>query len=114
MFKHILLFITNTIVIGLKPKGLSRARSASTIYTSWCGDADCSANIIAHINLCIVLIQTTHKKTLFYMEQMILKHKAHVNTVGIKPVVGGIDFFFAQKQGAKKLVDFLQSIVPCR
>ncbi|XP_064652153.1 60S ribosomal export protein NMD3-like [Lineus longissimus] len=58
--------------------------------------------------------ETSHKKTLFYLEQMILKHKAHVNTVGIKPVVGGIDFFFAQKQDAKKLVDFLQCIVPCK
>lgn len=29
-----------------------------------------------------------NKKTFFYLEQLILKHKAHENTLGIKPVHG--------------------------
>lgn len=58
--------------------------------------------------------KTKHKKTIYYLEQLILKHKAHANTTGIKPLNEGIDFFYAQKQDAKKLVDFLQIMLPCR
>uniref|UniRef100_A0A915JKI9 60S ribosomal export protein NMD3 n=1 Tax=Romanomermis culicivorax TaxID=13658 RepID=A0A915JKI9_ROMCU len=55
-----------------------------------------------------------HKKTLFYLEQLVLKHKAHVNTTGIKPMHGGLDFYYAQRQDAWKLVDFLCAALPCR
>lgn len=58
--------------------------------------------------------KTGHRKTLFYLEQLILKHKAHVNTTSIKPMHEGLDFFYAQKQDARKMVDFLQTVVPCR
>ncbi|XP_064597134.1 60S ribosomal export protein NMD3-like [Liolophura sinensis] len=58
--------------------------------------------------------KTTHKKTFFYLEQLILKHSAHLNTVNIKPVHGGLDFYYAAKQDARKLVDFLLSAVPCK
>ncbi|XP_041360882.1 60S ribosomal export protein NMD3-like [Gigantopelta aegis] len=58
--------------------------------------------------------KTSHKKTFFYLEQLILKHKAHLNTVNIKPVHEGIDFYYSQPQDARKLVDFLTAAVPCR
>jgi nonsense-mediated mRNA decay protein 3 len=58
--------------------------------------------------------KTFHKKTFLYMEQLILKHKAHVNAVQIKEHPDGIDFFFATKGEAKKLVDFLMNVAPCR
>ncbi|CAH1239124.1 NMD3 [Branchiostoma lanceolatum] len=58
--------------------------------------------------------KTSHKKTMFYLEQLILKYKAHSNTLSIKEVSDGIDFFYATKQDAKKFVDFLQAVVPCR
>ena len=32
--------------------------------------------------------QTTHKKTLYYLEQLILKHNAHQNTTNIKQMHG--------------------------
>lgn len=32
--------------------------------------------------------KTENKKTFFYLEQLILKHKAHENTLGIKPIHG--------------------------
>ena len=38
---------------------------------------------------CVVsLLQTAHRKTLFYLEQMILKYKAHVSTSSINQVPG--------------------------
>ncbi|MFH4979643.1 hypothetical protein AB6A40_006352 [Gnathostoma spinigerum] len=54
------------------------------------------------------------KKTLFYLEQLVLKHGAHLSSTGVKPVSTGIDFFFAKQQDARKLVDFLMSVLPCR
>uniref|UniRef100_A0A915AB21 60S ribosomal export protein NMD3 n=1 Tax=Parascaris univalens TaxID=6257 RepID=A0A915AB21_PARUN len=54
------------------------------------------------------------KKTLFYLEQLVLKHAAHVNTTGVKPVASGIDFYYAKQQDARKLVDFLLSVLPCK
>lgn len=39
---------------------------------------------------CLVQIRQRcdNKKSFFYLEQLILKHKAHENTLGIKPVHG--------------------------
>ncbi|XP_070533793.1 60S ribosomal export protein NMD3-like [Ptychodera flava] len=58
--------------------------------------------------------KTTHKKTFFYLEQLILKHRAHTSTVNIKEHHDGVDFFYDSKQDARKLVEFLQVVVPCR
>ncbi|KAL6729957.1 hypothetical protein Aduo_000964 [Ancylostoma duodenale] len=54
------------------------------------------------------------KKTLFYLEQLLLKHGAHNQCTGVKPVPTGIDFFFAKLQEARKFVDFLLTVLPCR
>uniref|UniRef100_UPI00358E301C 60S ribosomal export protein NMD3 isoform X1 n=1 Tax=Myxine glutinosa TaxID=7769 RepID=UPI00358E301C len=58
--------------------------------------------------------QTTHKKTFFYLEQLILKHGMHNEALRIKENHDGLDFYFAAKQQARKLVDFLLANVPCR
>ncbi|GFR91110.1 60S ribosomal export protein NMD3 [Elysia marginata] len=55
-----------------------------------------------------------HKKTFFYLEQLILKHRAHRNTVNIKPMADGLDFFFSKQDDAKKIVEFLSAYVPSR
>ncbi|VDM62923.1 unnamed protein product [Angiostrongylus costaricensis] len=54
------------------------------------------------------------KKTLFYLEQLLLKHGAHSQCTGVKPVPTGIDFFFAKLQDARKFVDFLLTVLPCK
>jgi len=39
--------------------------------------------------VCVFMwLKVAHKKTLFYMEQLLLKHKAHVSATGIKQVHG--------------------------
>ena len=58
--------------------------------------------------------QTSHKKTFLYLEQLILKHRMHSSALRVKETSDGLDFFFAQRQEARKLVDFLQTVVPCR
>lgn len=58
--------------------------------------------------------KSNNKKTLYYLEQLILKHKSHINTLGIKPQHGGLDFFYTSEGFARKMVDFLSSVLPCR
>ncbi|KAJ2800098.1 ribosome-binding protein [Coemansia guatemalensis] len=55
-----------------------------------------------------------HQRTFFYLEQLILKHSAHNETINIVEVKGGLDFHFAQRAHAIKMVDFLGSMVPTR
>uniref|UniRef100_A0A7N8Y4G4 60S ribosomal export protein NMD3 n=1 Tax=Mastacembelus armatus TaxID=205130 RepID=A0A7N8Y4G4_9TELE len=58
--------------------------------------------------------KTVHKKTFYYLEQLILKHKLHQNALNIKEIHEGIDFYYGSKQHAQKMVDFLQCTAPCR
>ena len=55
-----------------------------------------------------------HKRTFLWLEQLILKHSAHADTVNIAEVKDGLDFFFDQRAHAEKLVSFLQSVAPTR
>jgi nonsense-mediated mRNA decay protein 3 len=54
------------------------------------------------------------KKTLFYLEQLLIKHGAHINTTNIKPSPTGIDFYYARLQDSRKLVDFVIDALPCK
>ncbi|KAJ5256614.1 NMD protein affecting ribosome stability and mRNA decay [Penicillium angulare] len=55
-----------------------------------------------------------HKRTFLYLEQLILKNGAHKDTVNIKEAPNGLDFYFAARNHAEKMVDFLASVVPCK
>lgn len=55
-----------------------------------------------------------HKRTFYYLEQLILKNNAHSNTINIKDQTDGLDFFFSTRSNALKFVDFLQAVVPVR
>ncbi|XP_046962888.1 60S ribosomal export protein NMD3 [Vanessa cardui] len=58
--------------------------------------------------------RANNRKTFYYLEQLILRHKAHVNTLGIKPNCEGLDFFYATENHARKMVDFIQSVLPIK
>lgn len=58
--------------------------------------------------------KSENKKTMYYLEQLILKHKAHDHTLGIKPNNGGLDFFYANESHARKMVDFLTTVLPVK
>lgn len=69
----------------------------------------------SHWVACVQLRQKVeHKKTFFFLEQLILKHNAHANSTGIKQMPDGIDFFYDHKSHALKLIDFLGSVVPIK
>ncbi len=55
-----------------------------------------------------------HKRTFLFLEQVILKHKAHENTLSVATQPNGVDFFFAKRNEAVKLLDFLESVAPVK
>lgn len=50
-----------------------------------------------------------HKRTFLYLEQLILKHKAHADTSNIKERKDGIDFYYLNRNDAVRMVEFLSS-----
>ncbi|XP_076355696.1 60S ribosomal export protein NMD3 [Tachypleus tridentatus] len=58
--------------------------------------------------------KTEHKKTFFYLEQLILKHKVHQSCLYLKASHEGLDFFFDKRDDARKFMEFVQALVPSR
>ncbi|KAI0628067.1 NMD3-domain-containing protein [Trametes polyzona] len=55
-----------------------------------------------------------HKRTFLFLEQLILKHGAQKDTISVKEVKDGLDFFYSQRSHAQKMVEFLNGVVPVR
>lgn len=55
-----------------------------------------------------------HKRTFLYLEQLILRHNAHQDTVSIQETPDGLDFFYSQKNHAVKMIDFLTAVTPVK
>uniref|UniRef100_A0A060T5S4 60S ribosomal export protein NMD3 n=1 Tax=Blastobotrys adeninivorans TaxID=409370 RepID=A0A060T5S4_BLAAD len=77
---------------------------------------DCAKSFTANTWRATIQIRqkVEHKKTFFYLEQLILKNHAHKNTVSIQESREGLDFFYSQRNHALKMTSFLQSVVPVR
>ncbi|CCF56742.1 hypothetical protein KAFR_0B04460 [Kazachstania africana CBS 2517] len=77
---------------------------------------DCARSFTANTWKATVQIRqkVPHKRTFLYLEQLILKNNAHVDTISIKEAKDGLDFFYEQKNHAVKMVDFLNSNVPVK
>lgn len=77
---------------------------------------DCAKSFTANTWRAVVQVRqkVPHKRTFLYLEQLILKHLAHKDTINIKEVKDGLDFFYAQRNHAEKFVDFLTSVAPVR
>jgi nonsense-mediated mRNA decay protein 3 len=58
--------------------------------------------------------RVSHKRTFFFIEQMILKHHAHSDCIKIVTFKDGIDFYFTDKNQAVKFIDFLQGNAPTK
>ncbi|CDO69114.1 hypothetical protein BN946_scf185042.g16 [Trametes cinnabarina] len=55
-----------------------------------------------------------HKRTFLFLEQLILKHGAQKDTISVKEVRDGLDFFYSSRSHAVKMVEFLNGVVPVR
>ncbi|KAF2405074.1 nonsense-mediated mRNA decay protein 3 [Trichodelitschia bisporula] len=75
---------------------------------------DCKKSYTHHTwRACVQVRQKVpHKRTFLFLEQLILKHNAHRDTINIKEVHDGIDFFFSARNQAEKFIDFLTSVTP--
>lgn len=58
--------------------------------------------------------KVAHKRTFLFLEQLILKHGVQKDTISVKEVRDGLDFFYSQRSHAIKMVEFLTSVVPVR
>jgi len=58
--------------------------------------------------------RVSHKRTFFFLEQLLLKHNAHSDSINIVTFRDGMDFYFIQKQGALRFIDFLSSHIPTK
>ncbi|KAK3318206.1 NMD3 family-domain-containing protein [Apodospora peruviana] len=75
---------------------------------------ECAKSYTANVWRASVQVRqkVTHKRTFLLLEQLILKHQAHRDTINIKEEKDGIDFYFAQKNQADAFISFLKSVVP--
>ncbi|KAM0671376.1 ribosome stability and mRNA decay protein [Ordospora colligata] len=55
-----------------------------------------------------------HRRMFIYLEHLILKNDAYEDTTNIKQRKGGIDFYYTDRHGAIKMVNFLQSVLPIK
>ena len=78
--------------------------------------ADCAK--LAAKNTWKALVQVRqkvpHKRTFLFLEQLILKHGAQKDTISVKEVKDGLDFFYSSRSHAQKMVEFLTGVVPIR
>lgn len=75
---------------------------------------ECAKTFTHHTwKACVQIRQKVpHKRTFLYLEQLILKHHAHRDAMSIKEVKDGLDFYFANKNQALKMVEFLHAVAP--
>ncbi|KAL4628926.1 hypothetical protein ACB092_05G272700 [Castanea dentata] len=56
----------------------------------------------------------SHRRTFFYLEQLILKHDATASAIKIKQMEQGIDFFFSNRSHGVKFVEFIGMVAPMK
>ncbi|KAJ0397127.1 hypothetical protein ATCC90586_006295 [Pythium insidiosum] len=77
---------------------------------------DCQASFTNQSWKAVVQVRqrVDHKRTFFFLEQLILKHRAHEKTSNIESHPDGVDFFFTERNHALRFVDFLRESVPLK
>ena len=84
------------------------------VHWGQCGD--CARTYTTHTWKALVQVRqkVTHKQTLLYLEQLLLRHRAHKEASNIKEKHQGLDFHYQSRHAAAKMVEFLQSVLPIR
>jgi nonsense-mediated mRNA decay protein 3 len=55
-----------------------------------------------------------HKRTFLYLEQLILKSGIQKETISVKEVKDGLDFYYSQRSHAIRMTEFLSNVAPVR
>lgn len=58
--------------------------------------------------------RSENKKTIYYLEQLLLKNRAHLGTTGMTYEADGYNFFFSTESHARKFVDFIRDVLPVK
>lgn len=82
----------------------------------WTQCDDCKKTFTPHIwNASVQIRQkVAHKRTFMYLEQIVLKNKAHTKALNVKELPEGVDFYFANKSQALQLCDFIKTVLPSK
>ncbi|XP_004503106.1 uncharacterized protein [Cicer arietinum] len=56
----------------------------------------------------------SHRRTFFYLEQLILKHGAAARSVRIKQMDHGIDFYFTKRSHGNSFLEFIGKVAPVK
>jgi nonsense-mediated mRNA decay protein 3 len=76
----------------------------------------CQKSYTPHTWTAVVQVRqkVDHKRTFYYLEQLILRYNMHEKCINIKEESDGMDFYFGHKSHANKFADFVQSMCPTR
>jgi nonsense-mediated mRNA decay protein 3 len=76
----------------------------------------CQKSYTLHSWAAVVQVRqkVNHKRTMMFLEQLILKHRMHDKCLNVKEVTDGIDFFFSAKNQAMRFVDFVKNVAPVK
>lgn len=77
---------------------------------------ECTKSVTPHIWVSNVQVRqrAAHKRTMLFLEQLILRNKAHKDCVNIIDLQDGLDFHFAKPQHAATLVQFIRQSLCCK
>ncbi|KAK8801163.1 hypothetical protein WA158_001933 [Blastocystis sp. Blastoise] len=75
---------------------------------------DCIMEVIEHKVKAVVQIRqkVEHKRTFYFLEQLILKNNIHRKASRIEQQPDGLDFSFAERSDARTFLNFLKEVVP--
>ena len=75
---------------------------------------DCKKEFTPHTWEAVVQVRqhVDHKKTFYYIEQMIIKHQAYDKLLKISEDDDGINFYYKTKTHAERLINFLNDKLP--
>lgn len=76
---------------------------------------DCKRNYTPHTWVAAVQVRqkVAHRRTLYYLEQLLLKHQAMDKVLNVQQSPEGFDFFFSSKSHANAFSHFVQNHFPC-
>lgn len=97
-------------------KSLVETSMVVEFKVEWTQCDDCKKTFTPHVWSASVQIRqkVNHKRTFLYLEQLVLKHKAHAKALNVKEHPEGVDFYFSNKSQALALSDFIRTNLPAK
>ena len=77
---------------------------------------DCKKEFTPHTWKSMVQVRqrAVHKKTFLFLEQLMIRAKAHDKAIKIQEVPDGLDFYFSHRNHSTALMGFLNDVIPSK